>query len=54
MSAQSPAAIINDELGFLGGIGLKDHLSPTRANGLSSMVKQMKLYALAFKTKYEK
>ncbi len=54
MSAQTPDAIINDELGFLGEIGLKDHLSPTRANGLSSMVKQMKLYALAFKTKYEK
>lgn len=54
MSAQSPDAIINDELEFLGEIGLKDHLSPTRANGLSSMVKQMKLYALAFKTKHEK
>lgn len=36
------------DLGFLEAIGLKDHLSPTRANGLMSMVKQMKYYALAF------
>ncbi len=51
MSGQTPDAIINDELEFLGKIGLKEHLSPTRANGLNSMVKQMKLYALAFKAK---
>lgn len=36
------------DLGFLEEIGLKDHLSPTRANGLMSMIKQMKFYALAF------
>lgn len=51
MSGQTPDAIINDKLEFLGEIGLKDHLSPTRANGLNSMVKQIKLYALAFKAK---
>jgi len=51
MSGQSPDAIIDNQLLFLEQIGLKDHLSPTRANGLSSMVKQMKLYALAFKAK---
>ena len=51
MSGQTPDAIINDKLEFLEKIGLKDHLSPTRANGLSSMVKQIKLYALAFKAK---
>lgn len=53
MSEQSPDEIINDPLEFLEEIGLKDHLSPTRANGLTSMVKQMKLYALAFKAKHE-
>ncbi len=51
MSEQSPDEIINDPLEFLEEIGLKEHLSPTRANGLTSMVKQMKLYALAFKAK---
>ncbi|MCK5775709.1 MAG: SufE family protein [Bacteroidales bacterium] len=51
MSGQTPDAIINDKLEFLEKIGLKDHLSPTRANGLNSMVKQIKLYALAFKAK---
>lgn len=53
MSEQSPDEIINDPLDFLAEIGLKEHLSPTRANGLTSMVKQMKLYALAFKAKHE-
>ncbi len=51
LSGQTAEDIINDKLDFLEQIGLKDHLSPTRANGLSSMVKQMKLYALAFKAK---
>ena len=51
LSAQTAEDIINNKLEFLEQIGLKDHLSPTRANGLSSMVKQMKLYALAFKAK---
>ncbi|NPD46819.1 SufE family protein [Lentimicrobium sp. S6] len=53
MSGQSPGEIINDPLDFLAEIGLKEHLSPTRANGLTSMVKQMKLYAFAFKAKHE-
>lgn len=53
MSGQSPDEIINSKLSFLEVIGLKEHLSPTRANGLNSMVKQMKLYALAFKAKHE-
>ena len=49
----SPQEIIDNELTFLDQIGLKEHLSPTRANGLNSMIKQMKLYAVVFKTKYE-
>jgi len=40
-----PAEVAHAELGFLERIGLREHLSPTRSNGLSSMVKQMKLYA---------
>ncbi len=51
LSNQSPDDIINADLGFLDKIGLKEHLSPTRSNGLTSMIKQMKLYALAFKAK---
>ena len=51
LDGQSPDDILNAELGFLEKIGLKEHLSPTRSNGLTSMIKQMKLYALAFKTK---
>ena len=53
MSNQKPADILNSELGFIDEIGLRDHLSPTRSNGLTSMIKQMKLYALVFKTKME-
>ncbi|NOR86341.1 MAG: SufE family protein [Bacteroidales bacterium] len=53
ISEQKADDIIESKLEFLDKIGLKDHLSPTRANGLSSMIKQMKMYALAFKTKYE-
>jgi len=52
MSEQTPDAIINAKLGFVDQIGLKEHLSPTRSNGLVSMIKQMKLYALAFQTKF--
>lgn len=48
MSNETPAEIINSELKFIDQIGLKEHLSPTRSNGLVSMVKQMKFYALAF------
>jgi cysteine desulfuration protein SufE len=51
LDGQSPDDILNAGLGFLEKIGLKEHLSPTRSNGLTSMVKQMKLYALAFKAK---
>lgn len=53
LSGQTTDTIINAELGFINMIGLKEHLSPTRSNGLVSMIKQMKLYALAFKAKYE-
>jgi cysteine desulfuration protein SufE len=38
---------------FIDKIGLREHLSPTRSNGLTSMIKQMKLYAMALKTKSE-
>lgn len=53
LSHQNPDDIINAPLSFIDAIGLKEHLSPTRSNGLVSMVKQMKLYALALKTKHE-
>ena len=48
MSGERPEAIVQSELRFIDEIGLKEHLSPTRANGLVSMVKQMKMYALPF------
>ena len=47
LSYQTPKAIIANELQFIGKIGLTEHLSPTRANGLVSMIKQMKLDAMA-------
>lgn len=47
----TPDEILNNKLSFIEEIGLKEHLSPTRSNGLVSMLKQMKLYALAYKTK---
>ena len=47
LSNQPPKDIVDAELSFVDEIGLKDHLSPTRSNGLVSMIKQMKLYALA-------
>lgn len=50
LSNEEPDAIVNADMTFIDQIGLKEHLSPTRSNGLVSMVKQMKLYALAFKT----
>ena len=49
-SEQKPQAIVEADTGFINQIGLKDQLSPTRANGLVSMVKQMKLYALALQS----
>ena len=48
LSGQSPQNIADAKLDFINEIGLKDQLSPTRANGLVSMIKQMKIYALAF------
>ena len=51
LSEQTPEAIVNANLDFIDSIGLKEHLSPTRSNGLLSMIKQMKLYALAFQSK---
>lgn len=51
LSNQTPEAIINAQLTYIDRIGLKDHLSPTRSNGLASMVKQMKMYAVAFQIK---
>ena len=50
-SHQSPQDILNAETSFIDKIGLKEHLSPTRANGLLAMIKQLKLYALAFQAK---
>lgn len=52
LDGQSPDNILNYDMSFLDKIGLKEHLSPNRANGINSMIKQMKFYALAFKTKY--
>lgn len=49
-SNQHPNDIINANTGFIDKIGLKEHLSPTRANGLVSMIKQLKLYAIAYQT----
>ena len=51
LSDRDPAEIVDTELLFIDRIGLRENLSPTRSNGLLSMVKQMKLYALAYKTK---
>ncbi|TCO07963.1 SufE family protein [Natronoflexus pectinivorans] len=53
LDKRTPDEILNSELFFIDEIGLKEHLSPTRSNGLVSMVKQMRMYALAFKTKME-
>ncbi len=51
MSGRSPEEIINTDLDFINTIGLNENLSPARSNGLVSMIKQMKLYALAFQAK---
>lgn len=50
-SGHTPDEILDNEPYFVEAIGLKEHLSPTRSNGLVAMIKQMRLYALAFKTK---
>ncbi|NLI36855.1 MAG: SufE family protein [Bacteroidales bacterium] len=51
LSGHTPDEILNADLYFIEKIGLKEHLSPTRSNGLLAMVKQMRMYALAYKTK---
>lgn len=51
LSGHTPQEILDTNLYFIDQIGLKDHLSPTRANGLVSMVRQIRNYALAFKLK---
>ena len=51
VSGHTPDEILDNDLYFIEAIGLKDHLSPTRSNGLLAMVKQMRMYALAFKAK---
>ena len=51
-SDQNPKDILDSDSLFIDEIGLKEHLSPTRANGLVSMIKQLKLYALAFQARY--
>lgn len=51
LSDQTPADILDANLYFIDSIGLTEHLSPTRSNGLLAMVKQIKMYALAYKTK---
>ena len=51
ISEHTPQEILDADLYFIERIGLKEHLSPTRSNGLVAMVKQMRLYALAFRTK---
>jgi cysteine desulfuration protein SufE len=51
LSNHTPDEILSSDLYFIDKIGLKENLSPTRSNGLLSMVKQMRLYAMAFKAK---
>lgn len=53
LSGHTPQEILDSDLHFIEKIGLKEHLSPTRSNGLLAMIKQMRMYALAFKTKQE-
>lgn len=52
-SNQHPTDILNADTGFIDEIGLKEHLSPTRANGLVSMIKQLKMYAIAYQTQLD-
>ena len=53
LNGHTPQEILDADLYFIDRIGLKEHLSPTRSNGLVAMLKQMKMYALAFKAKEE-
>lgn len=54
LSGNTPKEIIENELFFIDEIGLKENLSPTRSNGLVAMIKQMKLYAIAYNEKLKK
>lgn len=54
LTNHTPQEILDADLYFIEKIGLKEHLSPTRSNGLVSMVKQMRMYALAFKARQGK
>ena len=54
VSGRTPKELINSELYFIDAIGLKQHLSPTRSNGLLAMIKQIKLYAVAYNRISEK
>ncbi len=51
LSSHTPEEILNTDLYFIDRIGLKEHLSPTRSNGMLAMIRQMRLYALAFQAK---
>lgn len=51
LSGHTPDEILSSDLHFIDAIGLREHLSPTRSNGLLAMVKQMRLYAMVFKAK---
>ena len=53
LSGHSPQDILDADLYFIDSIGLRDHLSPTRSNGLLAMIRQMRMYALAYKVKAE-
>ncbi len=53
LSNQTPQDVINEDLSFLDEIGLREHLSPTRANGLMATIKMMKFYAVALNAKLE-
>lgn len=53
LSGHTPDEVLNADLYFIDRIGLSEHLSPTRSNGLVAMVKQMRMYALAFKTRQQ-
>lgn len=53
LSNRTPDEILAAKLEYIDALGLREHLSPTRSNGLLAMIKQMKLYALVFKMKYK-
>ncbi|MCK9161072.1 MAG: SufE family protein [Bacteroidaceae bacterium] len=54
LSGHTPQEILDTDLYFIDKLGLRQHLSPTRSNGLLAMIKQIRMYALAFRTKEEK